>query len=353
MAVYEVKQDNLVEIEKTTFAQEGIDERADLQRLLREQIDVISPDTMVIAEEFGDWEDSKRRIDLLGLDRDGNLVVIELKRTESGGHMELQAIRYAAMISTMTFDQVVMAHRRFLISIGKSPLTAEQEILGFLEWTEPNHEDFAKSVRIVLASGEFSKEITSSVIWLNDQGLDIRCVRFRPYRLDGRILIDVQQIIPLPEAAEYQVLIREKNEQQRVARESTIDFTRYDLTVAGQTFPGLWKRQLILKVVKEAIKRGASPEQVSEAIPWKRVFFTIEGECDENEFLARVPQSLAENGRSFDRRRYFTSDDELIHFGNKTYAFTNQWGGPRTFQAIGNIIDLLQASDISFTPMDS
>lgn len=351
MAVYEVKEDNLVEVEKTTFAQEGIDERADLQRLLREQIDVISPDTMVIAEEFGDWEDSKRRIDLLGLDRDGNLVVIELKRTESGGHMELQAIRYAAMISTMTFDQVVMAHRRFLISIGKPPLTAEQDILGFLEWTEPNHEAFAKSVRIVLASGEFSKEITSSVIWLNDQGLDIRCVRLRPYRLDGRVLIDVQQIIPLPEAAEYQVLIREKNEQQRVARESSVDFTRYDLRVASQTFPGLWKRQLILKVVKEAIKRGASPEQVSEAIPWKSVFLTIEGEWDENEFLARVTLSMAENGRSFDGRRYFTSDDELIHFGNKTYAFTNQWGGPRTFQAIGNIIDLLQASDISFAPM--
>lgn len=93
MAVYEVKQHNLVEIEKTTFAQEGIDERADLQRLLREQIDVISPDTMVIAEEFGDWEDSKRRIDLLGLDRDGNLVVIELKRTETGGTWNFR--RYA------------------------------------------------------------------------------------------------------------------------------------------------------------------------------------------------------------------------------------------------------------------
>lgn len=36
---------------------------------------------MVIAEEFGEWEDSKRRIDLLGLDREANLVVIELKRT--------------------------------------------------------------------------------------------------------------------------------------------------------------------------------------------------------------------------------------------------------------------------------
>ena len=46
----------------------------------------IAPETLVISEEFGEWEDSRRRIDLLGLDKDARLVVIELKRTEDGGH---------------------------------------------------------------------------------------------------------------------------------------------------------------------------------------------------------------------------------------------------------------------------
>lgn len=51
-------------------------------------------------------------------------------------------------------------------------------------------------------AADFSKEITTSVLWLNDQGLDIRCVRLKPYRdNDGNVLIDVQQLIPLPEAA--------------------------------------------------------------------------------------------------------------------------------------------------------
>jgi RecB family endonuclease NucS len=107
MSLYEITSDNLTKVTPTTFDRAGLRERTDLQRLLRKQIDVILPDTLVIAEEFGEWEESKRRIDLLGLDREANLVVIELKRTEDGGHMELQAIRYAAMVSKMTFERAV------------------------------------------------------------------------------------------------------------------------------------------------------------------------------------------------------------------------------------------------------
>jgi len=69
--------------------------------LLRDKPEALDPDLMIISEEFSEWDESARRIDLLGLDRQGTLVVIELKRVEDGGHMELQALRYAAMVSSM------------------------------------------------------------------------------------------------------------------------------------------------------------------------------------------------------------------------------------------------------------
>jgi RecB family endonuclease NucS len=101
MPLYEVTKPGLQRHAATGFAALGLYERADLQRLMREEIGVLGDDLLVVAEEFGQWEDARRRIDLLALDKAGHLVVIELKRTDDGGHMELQALRYAAMVSSM------------------------------------------------------------------------------------------------------------------------------------------------------------------------------------------------------------------------------------------------------------
>jgi hypothetical protein len=135
--------------------------------------------------------------------------VIELKRTEDSGHMDLQAIRYAVMVSTLTFEKVVDVYSGYLRRIGKEE-DARATILDFLGWEDPDEDVFAQDVCIVLASAEFSKESTTAVMWLNEHGLDIRCVRMQPYDDGGRLLVDVQQVIPLPEAAAYQVQVREK-----------------------------------------------------------------------------------------------------------------------------------------------
>ncbi len=218
MAIYEITADQIRKIPETTFSLSGLRERYDLQRLLRSQFDVISPDTLIIAEEFGDWDTGHRRIDLLGIDKNANIVIVELKRTEDGGHMELQAIRYAAMVSAMTFEQAVEVYANLLVKEGGNSEDAQASILSFLEWEEPDEDRFAQDVRIILVAADFSKELTTSVMWLNERDLDIRCIRLKPYGDSGRVLIDVQQVIPLPEAVEYQVQIRQKERLERKDR---------------------------------------------------------------------------------------------------------------------------------------
>src|SRR5580704_12780226 len=253
MAIHEITQDDLVPLKVVTFASQNILERKDLQRILRTHIEAIAPGTLVLAEEFSDWEGSGRSIDLLCVDRNANLVVVELKRTEDGGHMELQAIRYAAMISKMTFADAVNAHTNFLKKIGSNSSEAENAILNFLDWTEPKGSDFAKDVRIVLVSANFSKEITTSVLWLNERDLDIRCVRLIPYEFNEKTLLDIQQVLPLPESTEYQIRLRRKAAEERNTQVSGADWTRYDLKIDEKSYSKLYKRDLFLRVVRALV----------------------------------------------------------------------------------------------------
>lgn len=346
MAIYEVGKNALVPLENTTFAKAGVYERLDLQRLLRSQIEVIAPNTLIISEEFGDWGDSRRRIDMLGVDKEANLVVVELKRTEDGGHMDLQAIRYAAMVSTMTFESAVQSLERHLKRIGVKA-DARQRLLEFLEWDEPDEDQFAQDVRIVLASAEFSKEITSSVLWLNGHGLDIRCVRLRPYKDGEKLLLDVQQVIPLPEAQEYQVRITEKSRLERVARHQDRDLTKYDVTLGGQTLPHLPKRRAIFSIIYYLCKSGVNPEEIKQLISWKgNVLRSISGKLHSEEFEKALADQLISEGNMPQTARYFVEDDELIYANGKTYALTKMWG-TRTAEAIDILIQRYADKSIS------
>lgn len=217
MPLYRVAKDKLEAVKQTSFIEEKFFERKDLQRLLRADISVIGDDLMVISEEFGEWDESNRRIDLLCLDKQARLVVVEVKRTEDGGHMELQAIRYAAMVSSMTMDQAIAAYTRTL-GDQDAEVTARREILEFLELDTAEEAELTDDVRIILISADFSTEITTSVIWLNRHGVDITCVRLKPYRMNDELLVDVAQIIPLPETADYEIKVRAQAQEIKKVR---------------------------------------------------------------------------------------------------------------------------------------
>lgn len=214
MPLYAIKNDELKPVATTTFSEQSILERQHLQTMLKRDPSPLGDELMVLCEEYSNWRDSQRRIDLLCLSRDRSLVVVEIKRTEDGGHMELQAIRYAAMVSSMTLEQAIEAHGQTLGGEDAND-KAQAAVLEHLALESVDEAELTGKVGIILAAADFSTELTTSVIWLREQGIDIRCVRFRPYLHQNEVLIDVTQIIPLPEAADYLVKMREQQDEKR------------------------------------------------------------------------------------------------------------------------------------------
>jgi hypothetical protein len=133
--------------------------------------------------------------------------------------MELQALRYAAMVSEMTFEQLVDTFARYKSRAGPNIEAARSEIMEFLGWKDIDEGQFAQDTHIVLAAADFSKELTTTVLWLNDRDIKIRCVRMKPWRMeDGTVLLDVQQLIPLPDTIEFQTQIGIKKQAERQSR---------------------------------------------------------------------------------------------------------------------------------------
>ena len=209
-----------------------------------------------------------------------------------------------------------------------------QRILEFLDWEEPDEDSFAQDVRIVLASAEFSRELTSAVLWLNDKGIDIRCVKMEPFYDGQRILLDIQQVIPLPEAEQFQVRVRQKKQKEQQSRTTSRDFSKFTLSISGRDYPGLNKRNLMRQLVNELIKGGITPEEIADIISWRKgnLFVNFDGSLDEEKFSEQL-MTLDTGGKYPKTKRYFCKQDELIWIEGKTYALTNQWG-QRTLEAV-------------------
>jgi len=232
----------------------------------------------------------------------------------------------------MTFDQAVDAHCSFLQrteSTENAEQRAKQRILDFLGWNEPDESSFAQDVRIVLASADFSNELTSTVLWLNDKGVDISCVKMQPYRDEENIYLDMQQVIPLPEAAEFQIKVRHKKQKEQAKK----DNSKFTLTIIGsEEKQDLNKRYLMYEIVKALIAEGKSPEDIKQRLKGTKSgpFTDFEGKLSEPEFATELKKTDG-SGIQSKVDRFFCKEGRLFYIENedrtyRTYALTNQWG---------------------------
>ncbi len=351
MPLFEVTDDGLRRRPTAAFAALGMYERADLQRLVRDDISALGEELFVIAEEFGNWEDARRRIDLLALDKAGRLVVIELKRTDDGGHMELQAIRYAAMVSSMGFSEVVdayAAHRaKHLPSDGVS---ARAEVAAFLDSGEGAEDPvISTDVRIILVSADFGREITTTVLWLNGyDGMDIRCVRLVPYEIEGKVLLDIQQVLPLPEAADYQVRLRRKDVARERARSDGRDFTRYHIVVDGVEQPHRNKRNAIRTMVEELARRGSPLPEIRRLLP-DRAMRVVPGRLND---AGAVAEALVAADAKVDAGRFYCDHPMFDDAAGETYVLSRMWG-LQTEPALAALAEAFPEAKVTFRRADA
>ena len=248
-----VGKDNKIKdvIEESKFSELGIWERKHVEEWILEYPEILGENLLIVTTEYDRFDKTKDRLDILAIDKNGKLVVIELKRDVADRFADLQAIHYAAYCSNINLEQIIdmMAdykRKKYEKDVSKEEI--QNEIIEFI--ANPDFSEFDNKPRIILVANDFREEILSAVLWLRDNGIDITCIKLEPYKIGENIVIKPEIIVPLPEAKDYIVQVEQKKK------------TTSELTKRQKEYYEFWSKLLeeFKRVKPDVTRRSATKD---------------------------------------------------------------------------------------------
>lgn len=214
-------------LEVKRFSDLGFTERKHLQEWLENYPQALTQgdgdELLIIQKEFDGFDDTRERLDLLAIDKDGNLVIIENKLDDSRRDVVWQALKYASYCANLKKQQVVEIFQRYLNqkaqSEGAEPANAERVLLEFLQADDLQSVQLntLKSQRLILVAAHYRKEVTNTVLWLSQFGVNCQCFKVTPYQAGTELFLNVEQIIPTPEASDFMIGMMAKEDEEKSA----------------------------------------------------------------------------------------------------------------------------------------
>lgn len=198
------------------FSELGFTERHHLQEWIANEPESLGEELIIIQKEFDGFDDTRERLDLLALDKDGNLAVIENKLDDSGRDVIWQSLKYASYCSNLSKLQIIDIFQEYLNRYCGGG-DAKAQICEFLE--VPDLDEIVlnsgNKQRLIMVAANFRKEVTSTALWLLGYGIRLQCFRVTPYSMGDELFLNVDQIIPTPEAEEFMIGMTAKEADEK------------------------------------------------------------------------------------------------------------------------------------------
>ncbi|MDO3110004.1 DNA-binding protein [Mycobacteroides abscessus] len=176
MLMFAVAEDRMscAPMPTTQLAKLGILETSHLERWVVDHPEVLGDNIRIVTTQYNKWSSdygdlAKERLDILGLDASGQLVVVELKRgTDSNVHM--QAITYAALVAGFSKETLADAHAEYLnrdaTTRDCTPADASELLNDHVDGTWDD--DVLTVPKIVLLAEDFTAQTYTTVMWLSN-----------------------------------------------------------------------------------------------------------------------------------------------------------------------------------------
>jgi len=215
MFVIDKEKNRIRKIKSRSFSDLGFKEREHLQEWLENNPEAFGEELLIIQKEFDGFDDTRERLDLLAIDKSGNLVVIENKLDDSGRDVTWQVLKYASYCSSLSKIQIKEIYQTYLNGNGLEE-NSESNISEFIAAEDFGEIQLNQNQRIILVSGNYRKEVTSTVLWLlTKYNLKIQCFKTTPYSFGEQTFLNIEQIIPVKEAEEFTIKMAEKAQEDQ------------------------------------------------------------------------------------------------------------------------------------------
>ncbi|MCL2177036.1 MAG: DUF4268 domain-containing protein [Firmicutes bacterium] len=203
-------------LKEKKFSDLKVKERDHLQEWIAHNPKILKEDLLIIQKEFAGWDGTSERLDLLALDKSGNLVIIENKTDDSGKDVVWQALKYASYCAILTHQNIQDMYQKYL----GTKESAEQNLRAFFD-KEFESVELADQ-RIILVANTFRKEVTSTVLWLIERGINIKCVKVQLF-VDNKTYLNSGQILPISDIGDYQIKMAEKRQDNVSQKQRSIN----------------------------------------------------------------------------------------------------------------------------------
>ena len=192
----------------------------DLEAQIVNHPELLGEELLVLGSQLAEFAEDRDRLDVLAVDRDGELVLVELKVDDAFRVTDLQALAYAGAYSTASPAQLARTFARSFAdtSDDSSIEQARKEITTFVSNLD-EFEDWqpSRQVRIKLVAPSFPARVLATVKWLGDvYGMPIEVIQAQLFsdQVTGHHILTFKRLLPVKSDREFDLKVRE--EQKRI-----------------------------------------------------------------------------------------------------------------------------------------
>lgn len=174
MEVYRIDTGDLDRIEETEIATE---ENLEKYLIQAEGAEIGGVEILYVDQQGSPGEGGI--FDIVGVDYQGNVVVIELKRDRTPRDIVAQALEYAASIRAEEYEQLNERYQEFIES---EDISLRNKHTEFFERDDPlSRREFNTDQRLLLVGREFNDLSLDMSDFLREHGIDVICVTYSAF----------------------------------------------------------------------------------------------------------------------------------------------------------------------------